>query len=428
MNEVIVREYARITTSQVTPTLDEATVSASAFDWLCKLSAGYCKSGAVLVQIEDRVSLRLDNYVGVVQTPCGTRLEILPKHTDHSDDQEWSRRLLRKMLLSFLDLPVRDAGLANIELFDSPLTEWVMKQFLLSLDHLIKRGMRFDYQRVEEEQRYLRGQLDVAKQMRQPVGRQHFFQLRHDIFSPNRPENRLLKTALDKVCRNAKEPNNWRLAHELAGLLSEVPCSKDPSADFRLWRKDRLMAHYQPVKPWCELVLGEHMPTAVKGSWHGISLLFPMEKLFEKYVAAKIKQTLVNDYRLKTQVAQQTLCTHQDKGFFELRPDMLIEKNKKALVILDTKWKLVRQNDEKYGLSQSDFYQLFAYGHKYLAGNGVLMLIYPKTSNFDKPLPIFEFRPQLHLWVVPFDLDNDVLVLEGIAENQQITMMFANHA
>ena len=428
MNEVIVREYARITTSQVTPTLDEATVSASAFDWLCKLSAGYRKSGAALVQVEDRVSLRLDNYVGVVQTPCGTRLEILPKHTDHSDDQEWSRRLLRKMLLSFLDLPVRDAGLANIELFDSPLTEWVMKQFLLSLDHLIKRGMRFDYQRVEEEQRYLRGQLDVAKQMRQPVGRQHFFQLRHDIFSPNRPENRLLKTALDKVCRNAKEPNNWRLAHELAGLLSEVPCSKDPSADFRLWRKDRLMAHYQPVKPWCELVLGEHMPTAVKGSWHGISLLFPMEKLFEKYVAAKIKQTLVNDYRLKTQVAQQTLCTHQDKGFFELRPDMLIEKNKKALVILDTKWKLVRQNDEKYGLSQSDFYQLFAYGHKYLAGNGVLMLIYPKTSNFDKPLPIFEFSPQLHLWVVPFDLDNDVLVLEGIAENQQITMMFANHA
>lgn len=33
-----------------------------------------------------------------------------------------------------------------------------MGQFLAAFDHLIKRGMRFDYQRVEEEQRYLRGQ------------------------------------------------------------------------------------------------------------------------------------------------------------------------------------------------------------------------------------------------------------------------------
>jgi 5-methylcytosine-specific restriction enzyme subunit McrC len=410
------------------PTLDEATVSASAFDWLCKLSASYRKSGAALLQVEDRVSLRLDNYVGVVQTPCGTCLEILPKHADHPDDKEWSRLLLRKMLLSFLDLPVRDAGLANIELFKSPLTEWVMTQFLLSLDHLIKRGIRFDYQSVEEEQRFLRGQLDVAKQMRQPVGRQHFFQLRHDIFSPNRPENRLLKTALDKVCRHAKEPNNWRLAHELAGLLSEVPCSKDTSADFRLWRKDRLMAHYQPVKPWCELVLGEHMPTAVKGIWHGISLLFPMEKLFEKYVAAKIKASLKTDLYLNAQVASQTLCQHKEKGFFTLKPDMLLKgENKQRLAILDTKWKLLDKLATNYGLSQSDFYQLFAYGHKYLDGNGVLMLIYPKTNHFDKTLPVFGFSSQLHLWVAPFDLDNDVLVLEGMDDNQQIIKTLVSH-
>lgn len=427
MNHVIVREYARITTAHITPTLDEATVSASAFDWLCKLSAGYRQSGVALVHVENRVSLRLDNYVGVIQTPCGTCLEILPKHVDHTNDPAWSRRLLRKMLLSFLDLPVRDAGLANLELFKTPLTEWVIKQFLMTLDHLIKRGLRFDYQRIEEEQRYLRGQLNVVQQMRQPVARQHYFQLRHDIFLPNRPENRLLKTALDKVCRHTKEANNWRLAHELAGLLAEIPCSQDITADFRLWRQDRLMAHYQPVKPWCELVLGEQMPLAIKGDWHGISLLFPMEKLFEKYVAAQIKLCLTRDYHLKTQITQKTLCTHQNQGFFQLRPDMLIEQNKQPFVVLDTKWKLISQDkgNNKYGLSQSDFYQLFAYGHKYLDGKGILMLIYPKTSQFDKPLDVFKFGDNLDLWAVPFDLEQDLLILDGI--NQEMTKVFVTH-
>ena len=36
--------------------------------------------------------------------------------------------------------------------------------------------------------------------------------------------------------------------------------------------------------------------------------------------------------------------------------------------MLDTKWKLLDLADRKsnYGLKQSDFYQLFAYGNKYL--------------------------------------------------------------
>ena len=41
------------------------------------------------------------------------------------------------------------------------------------------------------------------------------------------------------------------------------------------------MAHYQAIKPWCELILNQQMPIAVSGEWRGMSLLFPMEKLFE---------------------------------------------------------------------------------------------------------------------------------------------------
>jgi 5-methylcytosine-specific restriction enzyme subunit McrC len=411
MITVVVREYARLTTEPVEATLDQATITTEAFDWLCKLASGFSKGGATLLQIENRRWLKLDNFVGVVQTPCGTLLEILPKHTDQTGEEAAtaSRTLLIKMLEVALDLPVRSTDKTDIETFRHPLLEWVMKQFVLSLDHLVKRGLRFNYQRIEEEQRYLRGQLDVVKQMRQQPGRAHIFNIRHDLFLPDRPENRLLKTALMRVCKTTKQSNTWRLSHELAGLLAEIPDSKDIQNDFRQWRNDRLMAHYAPIHPWCELVLSQKMPLALRGKTQGISLLFPMEKLFERYVEIQLRKQLPVPYTLKYQASSKSLCSHKGEDMFQLRPDFLIMNGNYTVIVLDTKWKLISTNENKYGLSQADFYQLFAYGHKHLAGKGEMLLIYPQTDNFNEVLPKFEFSPDLNLWVAPFDLENDKL-------------------
>ena len=163
MQRVTVREYARVTTEQVEPTLDQHTVSTTAFDWLCGESGRLRKSGAALVQVEGRRWLRLDNYVGVIETPCGTQLEILPKHVDGVDEVASARRLLRKMLSRCLNLTARESGPASIQVFDAPLTEWVMRQFLDALDQLIKRGVRFDYHIVQEQQRFLRGRLRAIR-------------------------------------------------------------------------------------------------------------------------------------------------------------------------------------------------------------------------------------------------------------------------
>src|SRR3546814_783036 len=173
MNSIVVREYARLTTAPVAqPTLDQASIPDTAFEWLCKESARLRRSGASLVQLDDRRWLRLDNYVGVIETPCGTRIEILPKCVDGVDEVGRARRLLCKMLASCLNLPTRETGPASIQTFSAPLTEWVIAQFLAELDHLIKRGVRFDYRAVREQPRYRRGRLAVTTQLRQPPGRQ----------------------------------------------------------------------------------------------------------------------------------------------------------------------------------------------------------------------------------------------------------------
>jgi 5-methylcytosine-specific restriction enzyme subunit McrC len=77
----------------------------------------------------------------------------------------------------------------------------------------------------------------------------------------------------------------------------------------------------------------------------------------------------------------------------------------------------MRRSEKNYDLSQSDFYQLFAYGHKYRKSTGVpkLVLIYPYWSGLQKALPVFHYGDGMDLWVLPFDLDNDCLLDAGTA-------------
>ncbi|KFL37227.1 McrC family protein [Arenimonas donghaensis] len=418
MRSVVVREYARLTTSPLAQmSLDEAHVPDSAFEWLCKESARLRQSGASLVQLEDRRWLRLDNYVGVLETPCGTRIEILPKCVEGMDDEERARRLLRKMLARCLNLPTRETGPTHIQTFSAPLTEWVMGQFLSELDRLVKRGVRFDYRSVQEQQRFLRGRLDVDRQLRQPPGRQHLFHIEHDVFDADRPENRLLRTALDRVCRITRDPSNWRLSHELATFLAPVPTSKDMASDFRRWRDDRLMAHYRPARPWCSLILNEQTPMSILGEWYGASLLFPMERVFERYVEACLRRMLPPDAVLTPSASSRYLCSHKGESWFLLKPDFLVQRGQQR-VVLDTKWKRLDEsfggNGDKYGLSQSDFYQLFAYGQRYLDGKGTLVLVYPRTATFQAPLDDFVFDAQLRLVVAPFDLEEGRLAVDAL--------------
>jgi 5-methylcytosine-specific restriction enzyme subunit McrC len=417
---ITVREYARLTTATVPrPSTGLAQVGPDDFDWLVaesdRLRAG---RGAQLVQVEGRTALRLDNYVGVIATPSGTRIEILPKTTFDTNEATvaQARRILQKMLSRCLHLDPRISQVTALETYDYPLTEWVASSFLQSVDRLLKRGLRFDYHPVREELRFMRGRLQFARQSRQAPGRAQFFQVEHDVFDADRAENRLICSALDVVRKRTREPRNWRLAHALSRQLAEVPSSSNIREDLRSWRDDRLMAHYAPVRPWTTLILDEEMPLSVAGQQAGESMLFPMEKLFEQYVGLTLRRWLPKKHELVSQARRQHLCKHDSRPWFELRPDFLVTHDGSVISVIDAKWKLVdvRRNDEDtaYNLSQADFYQLFAYGEKYLGGRGKLVLLYPATEYFTRPLPSFDFHETLSLRVVPFDLERDAPIGE----------------
>ena len=142
-----------------------------------------------------------------------------------------------------------------------------------------------------------------------------------------------------------------------------------------------------------------------------------MEALFEAFVAKHLQKQVTTGLVLKTQARSHYLVRHQEQDWFRMKPDLLIHDDTANRLVLDTKWKLldaVKENgSDKYGLSQSDFYQLQAYGQSYLDAQGDVVLIYPKPDAFSQPLPVFQFPKSisLRLWVLPFCLRDKRLLL-----------------
>lgn len=77
-----------------------------------------------------------------------------------------------------------------------------------------------------------------------------------------------------------------------------------------------------------------------------------------------------------------------------MKPNIVLE----GKFIVDTKWKIIRQDDkekEKNKVSQADLYQLYAYGKKYECGK--LYLIYPKIYGTQLEFPEFRYETICYL-------------------------------
>ena len=360
-------------------------------------------------------ALQVVNFVGVITIPDDIHLEILPKISENGQNNIDVRKLLVKMLVEVNELPFIQSTDADVEIFDKPLPDVLITLFLKQLADVVRKGIRKDYERIEAEERFLKGRLLVSQQISQPVSRRHLFCIAYDVFSENRAENRLIHSALIQVAKWSKSEANQKAVRELRFAFNEIPISTDYKTDFSLWRNSRDMINYKPLLYWVKLILNQQSPFSIKGDTKGISFLFPMEKLFEKYVANILEKNITKGYDVKTQIDGQYLS--ETPKAFQLKPDLAIYKEGKSktlISILDTKWKLIDQNaqydngneDKKSKISQADMYQMFAYAHKYQKGRGNLVLIYPKSDKFEKEFKfILDKNIDLILNVFPFDLN-----------------------
>ena len=400
-----------------------AKISNDAFKYLeslCLNQASEMKHFLRLRSYNGERALQLKHYVGVIQIPNGEQIEVLPKVGNVSNEATADKLTIANSRQSLLNMLKTMNGFRHVESADAqvnkhkmPLFEVFIRQFLQSVNQLVKRGLRSGYISKQDNLLFLKGKLLTSQQLKHNLVKKHKFYVEYDEYLLDRPANRLIHTALNKIANYSKNNVHQRLCRELSFAFNDIPVSHNIKQDFAQVKLDRGMSYYQTPLAWAKLILEGMTPLAMKGKANAISLLFPMHDIFESYVGNVIRRQLQDNYSLEEQARSEYLVQHEENEWFNLKPDFLIKEGGTNRLVLDTKWKLLDASlgngSDKYGLSQSDLYQMFAYGHKYLNGKGNLVLIYPKTDKFTEKIKhSFDFSDDLKLWVVPFDVSADI--------------------
>lgn len=427
MNGITIFEFDLLiaegsTVSRVERPSDLHCIPENVYLWLedqCLRSAAMAEAAWLrLAQRRGRRVVQVTSYVGVIRAPSGYQIEVLPKVGRAMDGgAETARRLLIEMLRCLPEFRHIQTDSAQVLAARMPLFEVFVAAFLRSVDLIVKSGLRGDYSGRRGNLFALRGKLLIATHLRHNLVRADRFFTEHDEFSNDRPENRLLHAALRRVLTLSTSQSSQQLARELQFVFFGVPASTQPQIDFKRVRLDRSMRFYDDALAWARLILQDDSPLTGAGGHHAPSLLFPMETIFECFVAKHLARQLAQPFTLKTQARSRSLVTHLGQDWFRLKPDLLVQASGANRLVLDTKWKLLESrratSAEKYGLDQHDFYQLHAYGQNYLDGKGDVVLIYPRTDAFNEALPVFGFPKSagLRLWVLPLCLKSKQLLL-----------------
>lgn len=400
--------------------------------------------------------LKAQHYVGLIQTKIGFCLEILPKtfrtakesegfvSKDIEDKQnsiKSAKTLLLKMLQSLKDSPFKQSHFAHLKLAKMPLLEIFILMFLDELEKLVKKGLKSDYIVREENRNFLKGKLLFDENLKLNFAHKEKFFTNSDEFSANIAPNRIIKSTLGFLStQNLSAKTSTKLT-QARFIFTDISPSQHIAKDFSQCRKSRHLKGYYPLLQWCEIFLRCKTFTSYQGNSQAFALLFDMNKLFESFVASEMKKWLCGmklsyeneafmeqifgenkkDSYLKTQEKSKYLATmgEDKKNKFQLNPDIVgYQKQqiqaKQALFIADTKWKILSQEKQNYGISQSDMYQIFAYLAKYQCKRG--FLIYPKIKDCKDTLENLEliFKPEI------FNKDNQE------ANPAKLTLCFFN--
>ena len=415
MQNYSLREYAKIYKSEDFPKFinspDEVFLPTSAFDAVRNFID--TKSGEHIFRTGRRKGndfLQAQQYVGIVETPDGTILEILPKiyfgKKESEDEIKKVRRAFLQMLRSLRHTPFRQLGEAYLQATKLPLLEVFIAAFTEATLLLVQAGLQENYTLREANEPYLRGKLIFSDHLKNNLGKPYNFYIEKDDFRKDIAPNRLLRTVIDFLAQRTQSYENRNHLRQLQSFFAAVPSSQNLTADYqKAEAENRLFPQYKSPLTWAKIFLRHQSFSPISGSTKGLSLLFPTARIFEEYVGQQFQRHSDN-YQVSLQDrSHHLLQTDAGKDKFALRPDIVVE-NETEILIFDTKWKIIDPHLPDFGITQADLYQMFSYGEKYATrGKAVkLHLIYPQNPDFKTSLAPFHFHEErLPLFVSPYD-------------------------
>ena len=241
------------------------------------------------------------------------------------------------------------------------------------MEQAIHQGLLPGYVVVEETSPVLRGRLLESDQLHRHLGLAFPLEVRHDEFTVDIAENRILRAACERVLVIPRvDAHAQRMLRRLLREFAEVtPLAR--GENIPAWQPTRLNARYQSALRVAEMVLRatsiEHGPGGVAVT----GFLLDMPLVFEEFVTVALREALESAYGGRV--------VGQARGWFldeamrvSLRPDVVWYWNGAPAAVADAKYKV----ESPAGYPNADLYQMLAYCTALQLSRG--HLVYAKSA------------------------------------------------
>ena len=328
--------------------------------------------------------ISFNSNVGIIELPSGFQIEILPKValTENERDYSCTKKIFLDMLRCLKDFEGKSFNSASLNTDKMNLYELFINMYIQEVRRLLKRGIKSAYIQNEDNLMYYKGKLQVSQHVKRNFAHKERFYMQFDEYQVNRAENRIIKSTLLKLQRRTRSMENAKEIRQLLISFELVDVSTNIDKDFESIAISRDMKEYERLVQWSEVFLRNMSFTVFSGKTSGSAILFPMEQVFEAFVAKWVNKIF------SEKSSGQIRVSVQDRGYFlfdypekfRLRPDIVLRENGKNPIILDTKWKRLKPDSRiNYGISQADMYQMYAYSKKYHTSD--IWLLYPLNED-----------------------------------------------
>jgi 5-methylcytosine-specific restriction enzyme subunit McrC len=236
------------------------------------------------------------------------------------------------------------------------LVEMIAIMLAKMVQQATRRGLLNGYQCEDEPLQGPRGRILFDEQVRRRLGHSPPIEVRHDVFTADVLENRLLLAALVTMSRIPLRSQVARRelarAQRLFGSVKRLQFLRSAVPDVVFTRLNR---HYQPSISLAAFILRSASLELGSGATQGSAFLIDMNTVFERFVRTALREALgVDAISFPERPPQATLDVG---GVVPLRPDLCLLDRNRIVWVGDAKYKRLPEG----GYRNADLYQLLAY-------------------------------------------------------------------
>ena len=325
---------------------------------------------------------RARNYIGFIHFE-NSNIEIYPKI--FQKEPGISKELMHRHLFYWFSyckkvkFPFNQAFLDSFKIDELP--ELIMYLFANQIHEIVSIRPYSAYEEVQEALFTPRGRINFDRYAtRMSYGSYHLIDCDYEPFIFDNSLNRIIKYCTRLLLSKTRVIETQRTLNEIIFMLEDVDDHVCSVQQLQTLRMPSIYSDYEEVIQICRMILENQVYSYAEYEMKNWSLLFPMEYIFEEFIAGYIQKHFSDTFKVEPQ--KSDLYLHNPDTFNIKHDILLTNKKTREQIIVDTKYKPrwnLEKCDSKKGIAQTDMYQMISYAYR--RGTDKVLLIYPNTSD-----------------------------------------------